>query len=136
MSSARCSHVLMLAALRGAERIMPSFYFHLWSFSFLSQVFCRIDVVSHYFKVPVNPLFIRPHVLIHFFSRHTSLRLSGHCFLIPVFFFFSLPFFHSEGNVSFYLCSESGSYRGKGEQGMGLHAIKGFTFYLLWTRIW
>lgn len=53
-------------------------------------------------------------------SHHTSLRLSGHCFLIPVFFL--LPFFHPEGNVSFYLCSESGSYRGKGEQGMGLHA--------------
>lgn len=78
---------------------------HLQSFAFLRQFLSCIDVASHYCKVPINPPFIRPHVLIHFFSLLTSLTQSGHCCLIPI--FSPSLLLHSEGNVKLYLCRES-----------------------------
>lgn len=95
-----CLHKLTLVALHGAEGSMSSPCFHLQSFPSLRQFLSCIDVASHYCKVPINPPFIRPCALIHFFSLLTSLTLSCHCCLIPI---FSPPFFSIWKEMSSYI---------------------------------
>lgn len=101
----------MPGALRGAEGGTSSLCFHSQVLSpSLRQFLSRIDAASHYCKVPINPPFIRPRVLIHFFSLLTSLTLSARRCLIPAIFFCSSCFLlllHLEGNVKLYLCHES-----------------------------
>lgn len=97
---------------------MSSLCFHSQSFPSLRQFLSCIDVASHYCKVPINPPFIRPRVLIHFFSVLRSLTLSARCCLIPAIFFPScfLLLLHSAGNVKLYLCRESvSSVEGEGD---------------------
>lgn len=107
-SSCCCLPALTLGALRGAEDSVRSLCSPLQSVPFYRQFLSCIDVASHYCRVPINPAFIRPRLLIHFFlSPLTSLTQSGHCSLIPI--FSPLPFLLllSEGNVMLYLCRES-----------------------------
>lgn len=82
-----CLHKPTLGALRGAEESMSSLCFHSRSCPSLRQFLSCIDVASHYFKVPINPPFIRPLVLIHVFPLLRSLTLSARCCLIPAIFF-------------------------------------------------
>lgn len=83
----------------------------------LRQFLSCIDVASHYCKVPINPPFIRPRLLIHFFfSPHISNSvcplLLNPCYSFPSRFLLLL---HSEGNVKLYLCRESvSSVEGEG----------------------
>lgn len=94
-----------LGALRGAEDSVRSLCSPLQSDPFYRQFLSRIDVASHYCRVPINPAFIRPRLLIHFFlSLLTSLTQSGHCSLIPIFFPLPSLLLLSEGNVKLYLC--------------------------------
>lgn len=82
-----CLPELTLGALRGAEDSVRSLCSPLQSVPFYRQFLSCIDVASHYCRVPINPAFIRPRLLIHFFlSLLTSLTQSGHCSLIPIFF--------------------------------------------------
>lgn len=110
------SEALTRVAVHGAERSMCSLC---QSFPSLRQFLSCIDVASHYCKVPINPPFIRPRVLIRFFSLLTSLTLSGYCCLIPI---FSPPFFIGK-EMSSYISVASllalqrekgGSLRGEG----------------------
>lgn len=83
-------HKLTLGALRGAEGNVSSLCLHSQSSPSLRQFLSHIGVPSHYYKVPINPPFIRPPVLIHFFSLLTSLTLSSRPCLIPAIFFLLL----------------------------------------------
>lgn len=136
MSCARCSHALLLAAVRGAERITPSFYFHLWSFSSLSQVFCRIDVVSHYFKVPINPP-LEPVYWSISFSPHISKAVWPFSFYSLIFFFFFFaPFFPFRGKCQLLSLLWGWELQRKGEQGMGPHANKRIYILSLMDSDW
>lgn len=78
-----CSQEPTPAALRGAEGSV--------SFPSVGRFLSCIDVASHYCEVPINPPFIRPRLLIHFFPLP---HISNSVCLIPIFFSFLL---HSEG---------------------------------------
>lgn len=94
-----CLPELTLGALRGAEDSMRSLCSPLQSVPFYRQFLSCIDVASHYCRVPINPAFIRPRLLIHFFlSSHISnsvrpLQFNPH-------FFPSIPFFSSLREMS------------------------------------
>lgn len=95
-----CLPELTLGALRGAEDSVRSLCSPLQSVPFYRQFLSCIDVASHYCRVPINPAFIRPRLLIHFFlSLLTSLTQSSHCSLIPI-FFPSVPFFSPQREMS------------------------------------
>lgn len=109
-----CLHKLTLVALHGAEGSMHSLC---QSCPSLRQFLSFTDIASHYCRVPINPPFIRPRVLIHFFF---SPHISNSVWLLLFNPYFLSTLLHWEGNVKLYLYGKSvSSAEGKMGQSKG-----------------